>query len=199
MEWKKYWPLLVVVLLVVFFYPKECGNWGTSMTATYDECGCIGLKTSGFAPPGGGPYYCFGFCHNCRCVQNEIKDSVRVRVPCETGIVCFNLNEYPNYYRIVPLETVKEYAPANLSEIVNNGRVEACVNYDLLHAEPRAICEACGWICAIDSPFFWKFTENGEELEVYLWDVSCGGDGLEYRLPGQKMKEGYKVMIGESE
>lgn len=188
---RKYWIVFsIIILLILFFYPKECGNWGTSLETTYNGCSCFGLKITE-PVAGGAPYYCLGICFNCRCVQYDL--ITKKLEYCKTGIECSSsIFRQPD----VPIEIVKEYVPSNLSEIVIDGIATPCVNYDFISSGPRAVCHACGWVCALDSPFFWRFTHNEKELDIHVWNVQCMGTGLEYRLKGQGFKEGYKVSIG---
>jgi hypothetical protein len=189
---RKYWYVIVVVAaLMVFFFPKECGNWGTSIEATYKECGCIGFKTAGFAvPAGGSSYYCYGICTDCQCVQNDLTGETRKLVPCKSGMEC---SASALVQPSVPIETVREQSPQSMHDIVNNGSVTVCVDYDILNSEPSVVCMACGWICSVRSPYSWKLAYEGQELHVYVWDIACGGAGLEYALEGQS--ESYKVQI----
>jgi len=118
----------------------------------------------------------------CIQIKNQIK----------SGIYCSNSIEGFWSY-----ENILNYTPEQFKDIVKNGNVQECVNYDLLNQEPRAVCEACGWICALDSPYFLRYTKNETILEVYLWDVQCMGNGLEFRLKGQGIKEGEKIILTE--
>lgn len=89
---KKYVCLLVIILLVAlvaFFFPKECGNWGTAIhpDAKYKDCTCIGIKHSPHLG-GGGYITCFGIPTACSCYYYESGSekspgAKKVDIPCE--------------------------------------------------------------------------------------------------------------------
>jgi len=51
--------LAIIVLLIIFFFPKPCGTWTTAAVLKM-ETKCFGLKIWNFFSTGGGPYYCLG-------------------------------------------------------------------------------------------------------------------------------------------
>lgn len=65
---------IIVVTFLIFFWPKQCGNWGTGIgtsledAAIYKNCDCLGFK---YREPltGGGYDYCYGVCsaETCEC------------------------------------------------------------------------------------------------------------------------------------
>ena len=64
--------IAVIVLsaaFIIFFYPRQCGNYGTSTESVYHECECFGLKDPFWVPiPAGGGYsWCYGICGDCTC------------------------------------------------------------------------------------------------------------------------------------
>jgi hypothetical protein len=67
--------LILIIALVVFFYPKKCGNWGTSLKATYEKCDCIGFKLQEYVL-GGGYYYCYGICLENTCTPYKLSSDV---------------------------------------------------------------------------------------------------------------------------
>ena len=86
MKWKrKYWFILFgIIILVLFFYPKDCGDWGTSLVAKTHSCDCLGYK---FNEPliGGGKTFCSGIClsNTCKCVQYSKEPPYQlIEVPC---------------------------------------------------------------------------------------------------------------------
>ena len=81
--------IVVLVALVAFFFPNECGNWGTAVhpDAKYKDCTCIGIKHS---PPlvGGGHITCFGIPTSYSCYYyepgtEESPGAKKVDIPCE--------------------------------------------------------------------------------------------------------------------
>lgn len=86
MKKKYYWiiGIVILVILILFFYPKDCGNWGTSLEAKTFSCGCFGYK---FNEPlvGGGRTFCSGICleNACKCMQYQGEPPELVEVPCD--------------------------------------------------------------------------------------------------------------------
>jgi len=87
------WIIGIIIILILFFYPKYCGNWGTAIhpDARYKDCTCIGLKTSGLlgAIRAGGDYlYCWGTPISYSCYYYEGKEIQgiwkveKVYIPC---------------------------------------------------------------------------------------------------------------------
>ncbi|MEM7819120.1 MAG: hypothetical protein QW403_03195 [Candidatus Aenigmatarchaeota archaeon] len=74
--------IVLAISLTVFFYPKKCGNWGTSLEATYERCDCIGLKLQEYTL-GGGYYYCYGICLQNTCKPYKFTSQ-------EVGVVPLN-------------------------------------------------------------------------------------------------------------
>jgi len=87
---RKNWLIIVVlIILILIFYPKHCGNWGTAISpdATYKDCTCIGIKYS--SPILGGAYItCFGIPTSYSCYYYT-KEPVpgaelqKIEVPCD--------------------------------------------------------------------------------------------------------------------
>jgi hypothetical protein len=77
---RKYWLVILgIIVLILFFYPKSCGNWGTAIhpDARYKDCTCIGLKTSGMSGAirvGGDYLYCWGIPISYSCYYYEGKE-----------------------------------------------------------------------------------------------------------------------------
>jgi hypothetical protein len=93
---RKYWFLiLAIIILILFFYPKYCGNWGTAIhpDAKYKDCTCIGVKTNGYPwegiRAGGGYLYCWGVQTSYSCYYYEGKDVQgvwkveKIEIPCD--------------------------------------------------------------------------------------------------------------------
>ena len=82
---RKHWlKIVLIIVFVLFLYPKKCGNWGTSIEATYTQCSCLGIKFD--EPlPGGGRTFCIGIClkNTCRCVRFDPRYPPRGLIPCE--------------------------------------------------------------------------------------------------------------------
>ncbi len=76
----------ILLGLLVFFFPKPCGRWGTSSDpkAVYMECECLGLK---YREPliGGGKISCFGLplSHQCYHYAQTEEGIEKVSVPCD--------------------------------------------------------------------------------------------------------------------
>jgi len=115
----------------------------------------------------------------------------------KTGIECSNSLQGS----FVPLAMVKEHAPTEFSELITNAQddaVEKCIDNDMFNAAAKygaARCAMCGWICATESPFFYRFQNNDASgkynyVDVHIWDVECIGTGLEYRKEGIEKKKG---------
>jgi hypothetical protein len=80
---RKHWFVIVgIVVIALFFYPKECGNWGTAIhpNAKYKDCTCIGIK---YSPPlvGGAPITCYGIPTSYSCYY--YKEAQKIEIPCE--------------------------------------------------------------------------------------------------------------------
>jgi hypothetical protein len=77
---RKYWFVIIgIIILILFFYPKNCGNWGTAIhpDAKYKDCSCIGFKTSGYfnvVTAGGDYLYCWGIPLSYSCYYYEGKE-----------------------------------------------------------------------------------------------------------------------------
>ena len=73
--------LAVFAILVIIFFPKHCGNWGTSLEVTYKDCSCLGIKHN---PPisGGASITCYGIPTSCSCYK-LLGGGKRISVPCE--------------------------------------------------------------------------------------------------------------------
>ena len=63
--------ILLIIILSLFFWPKQCGNFTSAMGVAYEKCGCFGIEPS-TGMMGGGNTYCLGFClrNSCEIVQN---------------------------------------------------------------------------------------------------------------------------------
>jgi uncharacterized protein YpmB len=77
--------------LIVFLYPKKCGNYGTAVARNleeapkYRDCECFGIKFSSGISIGGGYYYCYGICGRCKCytyIADEKVGAKRIDIPC---------------------------------------------------------------------------------------------------------------------
>lgn len=84
--------LSIIIALVVIFFPKHCGNWGTAIhpDTKYQDCTCFGIKTSGYPLKGitiGGDYlYCWGISTSYSCYKrtfNETGGIEEIDIPCE--------------------------------------------------------------------------------------------------------------------
>jgi len=91
MKKKFYWIIgIVIVILILFFYPKECGNWGTAIhpDAKYKDCTCIGIN---YSPSvlGGASITCFGVPVSYSCYYYEGKEIEgewkveKIEIPCD--------------------------------------------------------------------------------------------------------------------
>ncbi len=61
--------VLIVVVLIIFFYPKTCGSRSSWGPITGIKCECIGVA---YTPPhyyDGGPNLCYGICLKNTCTQ----------------------------------------------------------------------------------------------------------------------------------
>ena len=91
MKWKKFlkknWiTITIIIILVLFFYPRPCGN----VSSVGDTvCDCIGIKTPELSPAlGATHYYCLGI-----CLENTCKDIPQCRMGAITWCTaCNNLN-----------------------------------------------------------------------------------------------------------
>lgn len=117
--------------------------------------------------------------------QSGSPEEVKGEIECSSSI------EEPE----VPLDVIEKYSPTQFQEIVGEGSSVQCVNYDILNNPPEKICQTCGWVCAVVSPYFWKFTLDEQEITVHIWDIQCYDQGLEYRSAKEARKEGTKIMI----
>ncbi len=81
--------IVILVALVTFFFPRDCGNWGTAVhpDAKYKDCTCIGIK---YSSPliGGGYITCFGIPTSYSCYYYKLEETPgakpeRVDIPCE--------------------------------------------------------------------------------------------------------------------
>jgi len=62
---------IVIIALIIIFFPKsECGSW-SSMGPTETKCSCIGIKTHPWSPILGGEtlFSCKGICLKNTCVK----------------------------------------------------------------------------------------------------------------------------------
>ncbi|NIO44742.1 MAG: hypothetical protein GTN36_04275 [Candidatus Aenigmarchaeota archaeon] len=87
MKKKYYWIIgIVIIVLILFFYPKNCGNWGTAIdpNLTYKECTCFGIK---YSEPllGGGYIDCFGIPISYSCYKQFPSETglQRIDIPCD--------------------------------------------------------------------------------------------------------------------
>ena len=93
MNWKdkRLWIGIIVLVLVVFFYPKYCGNWTTTAPNTgsnYHDCTCLGIRIGegSLGPAGGSDVYCLGIIISRSCYENirdEEKGEYRYYRPCQ--------------------------------------------------------------------------------------------------------------------
>ncbi len=76
--------LALIVIILIFLYPKECGDTGTAIDTVYKDCNCLGLKL-GSGMVGYEEFSCYGACLECSCYKVEIESSqaATVDVPCE--------------------------------------------------------------------------------------------------------------------
>jgi hypothetical protein len=89
---KRWYKIILIIILILFFYPKECGNWGTSIEATYTKCSCLGIGSEqsllsffwGYTL-GGGKNYCYGVClkNTCECYRYDPRNLSRGLIPCK--------------------------------------------------------------------------------------------------------------------
>jgi len=112
-------------------------------------------------------------------------------VPLDEGIYCGSIVKVPINFTVVGYNV-----PAQYFDITEDEYVAACQDADI--RTPDVVCEACGWGCAVQSPYFYKFTRINDEygeplLTVHFWDLQCGDLGIEYRGPGDGVGEGIKV------
>ena len=83
---KLYYIIIAIAVLVVFFFPKACGNHGTAVdpSAVYKDCTCIGLI---YYPevPGGSDTTCFGVptSYECYYYTSSKEGPGRIPVSCE--------------------------------------------------------------------------------------------------------------------
>jgi len=87
---RKYWLIIVgLIILLLIFYPRHCGNWGTAIDpgARYKDCVCVGIK---YSPPlvGGGGITCFGVPVSYSCYSYERKGTDESWVPEKIEIPC---------------------------------------------------------------------------------------------------------------
>jgi len=87
--------------------------------------------------------------------------------------------------------------PPQFFDTVENDFVIGCMDSNI--ETGLDTCSACGWPCAIETPYFYRFSNYDNEagpaiLTVHIWDLQCGDIGLEYRLPSQGSGEGEKVI-----
>lgn len=89
--------VIIAVFLAIFFYPKNCGNWGTATYSNersnqigpdliYKECTCMGFKYTSHGG-GGGKINCFGIptsysCYYLLSGTEEEPGSKRVDIEC---------------------------------------------------------------------------------------------------------------------
>lgn len=81
--------IIIIIALVIFFFPKECGNWGTAIhpDAKYKDCTCVGIK---YSPPlvGGAYITCFGVpaSYSCYYYQGNAAEGnytvEKIEIPC---------------------------------------------------------------------------------------------------------------------
>jgi hypothetical protein len=68
----KYWIiLLVLIMLAVIFFPRECGFWTTAdVPVRSKDCECIGIK---YSPQltGGAEITCFGLPTSYKCFDRD--------------------------------------------------------------------------------------------------------------------------------
>ena len=78
--------IVILIALVTFFYPRECGYWGTAVSpnAIYKDCTCIGIKYSP-ALIGGADVTCFGIptSSSCYFYESGEGETVKVDIPCD--------------------------------------------------------------------------------------------------------------------
>jgi len=105
---KIFWIFIVIlglIILIWFFYPKVCGNWGTSLAVVYEECQCLGFKTTP-PTPGGNYYYCYGLCLENTCSyyrfpKNTPLDYCENDFDCVKEPCCYSCSSKPyvDYFR----------------------------------------------------------------------------------------------------
>jgi hypothetical protein len=85
---KKYLVIVIILtILIIFFYPRDCGRWGTSISpeVIYKECNCMGVKLSELST-GGGAISCYGIPTSYYCFYHNPQ---RIDILCGTTL--------PNY------------------------------------------------------------------------------------------------------
>ncbi len=111
------------------------------------------------------------------------------------GIVCSDKNPNIENPR-VSLETIREKAPEEFGRVKDTLGI-SCVNYTILNRYEDVVCEACGWICASQDAYFWKFRgeTNADDIDISIWQVQCEGNGLMYTQGEKKNISmlGYKI------
>lgn len=86
---KKYLIILIITVLtlIIFFFPKYCGNWGTTgpdANVTFHDCTCLGIFKGEIVQPfGGGTTHCWGIVTSKLCYENRWhEDPPRYYKPC---------------------------------------------------------------------------------------------------------------------
>jgi hypothetical protein len=76
-------------ILVVFLFPRSCGNWGTAINpnAKYKDCTCIGIKYRD-SLIGGGYITCFGVPVSYSCYYYKLEDLTSGTKPQIINITC---------------------------------------------------------------------------------------------------------------
>lgn len=69
--------IAILIILVIFFYPKSCGFWGTEANGVNKDCNCLGFKTGSLSffssKTDRDVYWCYGVCTTeCKCTRNVL-------------------------------------------------------------------------------------------------------------------------------
>jgi len=59
--------IAVLIVLVIFLFPKECGTWTAVPDVTIIKCNCLGYSYESSSYSGDGKYMCIGICLKDRC------------------------------------------------------------------------------------------------------------------------------------
>ncbi len=139
--------ILAVILLIVFFYPKNCGGW---TQGDEEKCNCFGIKV-GSCPKDtscdGESYYCFGLCANCKYTrveyQNQHNQTDIGETPTAGDKLDLSISKAPSLnqvatltFTIIPARNTPE---ENIAKIRNASKIILPEGFELVSREEKLV------------------------------------------------------------
>lgn len=176
--------IVLAISLTVFFYPKKCGNWGTSLEATYEKCDCIGLKLQEYTL-GGGYYYCYGICLQNTCKPYKFTSQGAGAVPLNGWLFTVETDTEQKLYFVANLWNETDHSffkkvltENQVKEITNLTDIHPIKETRLTATEVKTIVkDSIASIASFDSNF--RFTkcfegcERSKKICNVSWPESC--------------------------